>query len=493
MDPNKSAKAQVRARALAPERWPGSWALWGAARAALRARPPPPSARARRRRAPPPLSHPTLFSHSRTPSPSPSSPTPTQAKDRKKALAKRLGKPIHLDGAYEDVIAQEVVNPASIDVSLADVGGLDAIVEDLRRHVITPVRHPEHFRQGLLRAKRGVLLYGPPGTGKTLLAKALAKECGACFINLKASTLLSKWYGDTNKLIHAVWTLAYKIQPTILFIDEVDALLGHRRALEHEATTAMKTEFMQLWEGFESRPHCNVVVLGATNKRDALDEAVLRRFSLQYEVRLPGAAQREAILRAVLRRHVADVGAEYVEAGLLRDVRAGPARAPAGLGGAAGAGAPPPRASPVRDVARRTEGFSGSDLAELCSQAAAIPVHQYLADTEAAAAAAARCDDAAAAALAPRGVVPLSKVHFEATLEVMVPPSRAAQAAQRRAASGGGSGGGRRVGGVGGRGEESRAAAANFAAEVAEGLRRTGAFGPTSGSEEGADRSDDDA
>jgi SpoVK/Ycf46/Vps4 family AAA+-type ATPase len=489
MDPNKSAKAQVRAQVLALELWLGVWALWVSARAARGEQGPP--AAAADRALPPPLFAlpPPPLSHA-----SPPTRPSTQAKDRKKALAKRLGKPIHLDGAYEDVIAQEVVNPASIDVSLADVGGLDAIVEDLRRHVITPVRHPEHFRQGLLRAKRGVLLYGPPGTGKTLLAKALAKECGACFINLKASTLLSKWYGDTNKLIHAVWTLAYKIQPTILFIDEVDALLGHRRALEHEATTAMKTEFMQLWEGFESRPHCNVVVLGATNKRDALDEAVLRRFSLQYEVRLPGAAQREAILRAVLRRHVADVGAEYVEPTLLRDVRAGPARAPAGLGGANGAGAPPPRASPVRDVARRTEGFSGSDLAELCSQAAAIPVHQYLADIEAAAAAAARGDDAAAAALAPRGVVPLSKVHFEATLEVMVPPSRAAQAAQRRAARGGvgGSGGGRRSGG-GGRGEESRAAAANFAAEVAEGLRRTGAFGPTSGSEEDADRSDGDA
>ena len=191
----------------------------------------------------------------------------------------------------QQIIAQEVVNPREIDVTLTDVGGLEDIIDDLRRNIITPMRRPEHFRTTLLRQKRGVLLYGPPGTGKTMLAKALARECGACFINLKASTILSKWYGDTNKLISAVWSLAYKIQPTILFIDEVDSLLGARRSQEHEATTAMKTEFMQLWEGFETLTVNNVVVLGATNKRDALDDAVLRRFSLQYEVKLPGVGQ----------------------------------------------------------------------------------------------------------------------------------------------------------------------------------------------------------
>jgi SpoVK/Ycf46/Vps4 family AAA+-type ATPase len=225
------------------------------------------------------------------------------------------------------------------------------------------MRNPSQFRTTLLRQKRGVLLYGPPGTGKTMLAKALARECGACFINLKASTVLSKWYGDTNKLIAAVWTLAYKIQPTILFIDEVDSLLGTRQSQEHEATTAMKTEFMQLWEGFETMPHNNVVVLGATNKRDALDEAVMRRFSLQYEVRLPAAAQREAIVRLMLRRHASEVGGGMVDGGLLVAAREG--------GGQ------------LRDLAERTEGFSGSDLNEMCSQAASIPVHSYiLATTE---------------------------------------------------------------------------------------------------------------
>lgn len=262
------------------------------------------------------------------------------------------------------------------------------------------MRRPEHFKTSLLRQKRGVLLYGPPGTGKTLLAKALARECNACFVNLKASTVLSKWYGDTNKLIHAVWTLAYKIQPTILFIDEVDSLLGARRSMEHEATTAMKTEFMQLWEGFETMPGNNVVVLGATNKRDALDDAVLRRFSLQYEVKLPGMVQREAILKLMLRRHAKEVGEALVDPALLADAfnkgsdagphgsdaqknaknekpkRSGDSSSHSNANGSAIASAS--RAKPVRDIAERTEGFSGSDLSELCSQAAAIPVHEYI-------------------------------------------------------------------------------------------------------------------
>ncbi|RMZ53112.1 hypothetical protein APUTEX25_004936, partial [Auxenochlorella protothecoides] len=268
------------------------------------------------------------------------------AKQRKKALSKRLGRPVNTDGQYEDVskrvIAQEVVNPAHINITLQDVGGLDHIIEDLQRNVITPMRRPELFRTSLLRQKRGVLLYGPPGTGKTMLAKALASECNACFINLKASTLLSKWYGDTNKLIAAVWSLAAKIAPTILFIDEVDSLLGHRRAVEHEATTAMKTEFMQLWDGFESASDSNIVVLGATNKRDDLDDAVLRRFSLQYEVRLPQRAQRETILGLLLARHARELGAQYLDPTLMAEVEgrargtAGPGAAAAGAGAAAG-------------------------------------------------------------------------------------------------------------------------------------------------------------
>jgi ATP-dependent 26S proteasome regulatory subunit len=128
-----------------------------------------------------------------------------------------------------------------------DIGGLDSIIEDLRESVIYPLTHPDLYTtSALLSAPSGVLLYGPPGCGKTMLAKALAHESGACFINLHISTLTEKWYGDSNKLVNAVFSLARKLQPSIVFIDEIDAVLGTRRSGEHEASGMVKAEYVAL-------------------------------------------------------------------------------------------------------------------------------------------------------------------------------------------------------------------------------------------------------
>ena len=170
---------------------------------------------------------------------------------------------------------------------------------------------------------------------------------------------------------------ASKLQPSIIFVDEVDALLGKRRDQEHEAVTAMKTEFMQLWDGFSTDPNSNVMVLAATNRPFDLDEAVLRRFSAQFEVPLPDEAQREAILRLTLAKHVEDAGEDAVERLLRTNTPA-----PGGKGGAGGAARP---RRPLAEVAAATRGFSGSDLHELCSAAAAIPVHEFMAASASAA------------------------------------------------------------------------------------------------------------
>ncbi|KAL2652181.1 hypothetical protein R1flu_020309 [Riccia fluitans] len=112
---------------------------------------------------------------------------------------------------------------------------------------------------------------------------------------------MSKWFGDAQKLVTAVFTLAYKLQPSIIFIDEVDSFLGQRRVTEHEALTNMKTEFMALWDGFTTDQNARVMVLAATNRPWELDEAILRRLPRAFEVPMPDVKQRASILRVILK------------------------------------------------------------------------------------------------------------------------------------------------------------------------------------------------
>nr|CAD1835601.1 unnamed protein product [Ananas comosus var. bracteatus] len=145
---------------------------------------------------------------------------------------------LRLSSKEMDVIACDVINPDPIDVEFDSIGGLEHVKQVLFELVILPLRRPKLFAHGkLLSPQKGVLLYGPPGTGKTMIAKAIAKESGAVFINVRISNLMSKWFGDAQKLVAAVFSLAYKLQPAIIFIDEVDSFLGQRRTTDHEAMT----------------------------------------------------------------------------------------------------------------------------------------------------------------------------------------------------------------------------------------------------------------
>ncbi|CAM6093349.1 unnamed protein product [Calypogeia fissa] len=268
-----------------------------------------------------------------------------KAAERKKEISRRLGRPYIQTNSYEDMIACDVINPEDIDVTFSSIGGLESVKQSLHELVILPLQRPDLFAHGkLLRPQKGVLLFGPPGTGKTLLAKAIAKESQAVFINVRVATLMSKWFGDAQKLVTAVFTLAYKLQPSIIFIDEVDSFLGQRRQSEHEALTNMKTEFMALWDGFTTDQNARVMVLAATNRPWELDEAILRRLPRHFEVPMPDLKQRASILRVILR-------GEHVEDDL-----------------------------DIEKLASLCEGYSGSDLTELCKQAAYLPIRDLLAD-----------------------------------------------------------------------------------------------------------------
>ncbi|KAK8283911.1 hypothetical protein V6Z11_D08G119900 [Gossypium hirsutum] len=266
-----------------------------------------------------------------------------KAQEHKKEIAKRLGRPLIHTNPYEDVIACDVINPDHIDVEFDSIGGLEAIKQALYELVILPLRRPELFSHGkLLGPQKGVLLYGPPGTGKTMLAKAIAKESGAVFINIRISNLMSKWFGDAQKLVAAVFSLAYKLQPAIIFIDEVDSFLGQRRNTDHEAMTNMKTEFMALWDGFTTDQNARVMVLAATNRPSELDEAILRRLPQAFEIGVPDRMESAEILKVILK-------GERVEPSIDFDY-----------------------------MASLCEGYTGSDLLELCKKAAYFPIRDLL-------------------------------------------------------------------------------------------------------------------
>lgn len=249
----------------------------------------------------------------------------------------------------------EVVSPNEIPVTFDDIGGLDGIIEELTESVIYPLTMPHLYsgHSSLLSAPSGVLLYGPPGCGKTMLAKALARESGACFINLHISTLTEKWYGDSNKLVAAVFSLARKLQPSIVFIDEIDAVLGQRRSGEHEASGMVKAEFMTHWDGLASSTkqagNQRICILGATNRIQDIDEAILRRMPKKFPVSLPNSSQRRQIF-----------GITLAETKLDNTVIDG---------------------KPAFDMSalvRASAGMSGSDIKEACRDAAMVPVREHI-------------------------------------------------------------------------------------------------------------------
>ncbi|KAF5190860.1 Atp-dependent zinc metalloprotease ftsh [Thalictrum thalictroides] len=248
------------------------------------------------------------------------------------------------ENGFEKKLLADVIPPNDIGVTFDDIGALDNVKDALKELVMLPLQRPELFCKGqLTKPCKGILLFGPPGTGKTMLAKAVATEAGANFINISMSSITSKWFGESERYVKAMFSLASKIAPSVIFVDEVDSMLGSRGdPRENEPMRRLKNEFMVNWDGLRSKDKERVLVLAATNRPFDLDEAVIRRLPRRLMVNLPDATNREKILRVVLAKEE-----------MAPDVD-------------------------LRAVANMTDGYSGSDLKNLCVAAAHCPIRELL-------------------------------------------------------------------------------------------------------------------
>jgi len=238
-----------------------------------------------------------------------------------------------LESAISDIIVTEKPN-----ITLNEIAGLENAKQTLREAIVLPLMRPDLF-SGARRPWKGILLFGPPGCGKTLLAKATAAEVEATFFNVSASSIISKWLGESERLVKQLFELADEKQPSIIFVDEVDALAGARGG-EHDAMRRVKTELLTSMDGLSSSETDRIVTVGATNMPESIDAAFRRRFERRIYIPLPDLPARGAIF--LLNSKGVDL-AEDVDFEVLAEI---------------------------------TEGYSGSDIAMVCREAIMTPIRE---------------------------------------------------------------------------------------------------------------------
>ncbi len=182
-------------------------------------------------------------------------------------------------------------------ITYEDIGGLKEEIKKVREMIELPLKHPELFEKLGIEPPKGVLLYGPPGTGKTLLAKAVANESGAHFISINGPEVTSKWYGESERKIRDIFKQAQENAPSIIFIDEIDAIAPKREDVNGEVERRVVAQLLASMDGLESRGQ--VIVIGATNRPDAIDPALRRpgRFDREIEIGVPDRNGRLEILQ----------------------------------------------------------------------------------------------------------------------------------------------------------------------------------------------------
>ncbi|KAJ6886537.1 katanin p60 ATPase-containing subunit A-like 2 isoform X1 [Populus alba x Populus x berolinensis] len=243
--------------------------------------------------------------------------------------------------ALAESLCRDIIR-GSPNVKWESIKGLENAKRLLKEAVVMPIKYPKYFT-GLLSPWKGILLFGPSGTGKTMLAKAVATECKTTFFNISASSVVSKWRGDSEKLIKVLFELARHHAPSTIFLDEIDAIISQRgeACSEHEASRRLKTELLIQMDGL-TRTKELVFVLAATNLPWELDAAMLRRLEKRILVPLPEPEARRTMFEELL-----------------------PSQ-------------PDEDMLPYDLLVERTEGFSGSDIRLLCKEAAMQPLRRLM-------------------------------------------------------------------------------------------------------------------
>ena len=249
--------------------------------------------------------------------------------------------------------AEGVTNPSSLretvvevpNVSWDDIGGLEDTKRSLQEMILYPLEHPDMFLKFGMNPSKGVLFYGPPGCGKTLLAKAIATECSSNFISIKGPELLTMWFGESEANVREIFDKARQSAPCVLFFDELDSIgvsRGRGGGGGSEASDRVINQLLTEMDGIGVKK--NVFIVGATNRPDILDEALLRpgRLDQLVYIPLPDEKSRLSIIKAILRKSPIDKGI------------------------------------PMEFLAEKTKGFSGADLKELCNQTCKAAIKEVI-------------------------------------------------------------------------------------------------------------------
>ena len=238
-----------------------------------------------------------------------------------------------------DKILSEIVE-SKPDVKFDDVVGLKEAKQILKEIIIIPNLRPDLFT-GLRSPPRGLLLFGPPGTGKTMIAKAVATECKCTFFSISASSLTSKYLGESEKLVRALFQLAYEMQPSVVFIDEVESILSKRKEGENDAMKRLKTEFLIQFDGVGSSEENRVLIIGATNRPFDLDPAVIRRLPKRVYVGPFNDEEKKGFIKKIISQNKCNITDEQ-----------------------------------FLQIAKMCHNYSNSDLKELCREAAYEPLRE---------------------------------------------------------------------------------------------------------------------